>query len=289
MKKKIRFDYVYFWPKFKSEGLITRFPILSTKYEFIYDPIKPDYLFFSAFDGSMGERTTMPTPPDIGVPTIFLTAENVKPDLSRCDYAISFSYDLDSTRHIRIPNWVQRLNSVGINLESLLNTREMNFAERTKFCAYVYRNKVPLRESVFLSVSKYKSVDSPSLSQNNVPAIGPSVIDKINFLRDYKFSFAFENESSVGYTTEKLIESLISGSIPLYWGDPLVGNDFNCDAFINYDDYKNADDFVNMIVDIDNSSSLYRKIINTHIFKNNKIPDCANNDIIFNFFENIFG
>lgn len=46
---------------------------------------------------------------------------------------------------------------------------------------------------------------------------------KIAFLREYKFNVCPENSISLdgGYVTEKLPEALLSGAIPIYWGDPV--------------------------------------------------------------------
>jgi len=184
---------------------------------------------------------------------------------------------------------VLRLNLAGITLESLSHIRQTNAIKRNKFCAYVYRKCVPIRELAFESLNRYKPVDAPSLSKNNMQPIGESIQDKINFFSDYKFSFAFENSSYAGYTTEKLIESLISGNIPLYWGDPLVNQEFNGDAFLNYSNFNSLEDFANMVINVDINERLFNDMIAAPIFKENKIPDCANSQIIFNFFESILG
>lgn len=289
MKKKIRFDYVHFWPKFKSEGLITRFPILSTKYEFIYDPIKPDYLFFSAFDGSMGERMTMPTPPDLGIPTVFLTAENVVPDLTRCDYAISFTYGLDEKRHIRIPNWVQRLNQIGLSPKSLLIQNRRNDEKRSKFCAYIFRNRVALREKMFSALNQFSNVDAPSISMNNMPPIGRTPKEKLNFLASYRFNISFENSCASGYTTEKLPESLIAGAIPIYWGDPDVALDFNKEAFLDLSNFSSIDELCEEVMRIESDCGAYFRIKSEPTYNNNQLPDCADDNRILSFFEGVLG
>ena len=43
---------------------------------------------------------------------------------------------------------------------------------------------------------------------------------KLDFLRDYKFTLAVENNIWPGYTTEKLVDPMFAGSIPIYVGDP---------------------------------------------------------------------
>ena len=64
--------------------------------------------------------------------------------------------------------------------------------------------------------------------------LGHRVADKQAFLRDYKFTIAFENESHPGYTTEKIVEPMLADSIPIYWGDPLVGTDFEVESWLEH-------------------------------------------------------
>lgn len=77
-------------------------------------------------------------------------------------------------------------------------------------------------------------------------------------MKRYKFTIAFENSSSNGYTTEKLIHPLRSFSIPIYWGNSLVTKDFNPKAFINCNDYDNDfDAIIERVKELDNNPDKY--------------------------------
>jgi hypothetical protein len=85
-------------------------------------------------------------------------------------------------------------------------------------------------------------VDAPGKSMNNMKSIdefysGDMWERKKQFLREYKFTIAFENYVYPGYQTEKLYDAMQVSSIPVYCGDPLVGKIFNTDSFINASDY----------------------------------------------------
>ena len=71
----------------------------------------------------------------------------------------------------------------------------------------------------FNALSVVKHVDSGGRHLNK---IGYSVDNKMEFIKDYKFVIAFENSSYPGYTTEKILEPLVAGCIPVYWGSPAV-------------------------------------------------------------------
>jgi FkbM family methyltransferase len=58
---------------------------------------------------------------------------------------------------------------------------------------------------------------------------------KLEGIRDYKFTVVIENEKIEGYFTEKLIDALITGTVPIYWGCPDVGEFFDTSAIIAFD------------------------------------------------------
>ena len=103
-----------------------------------------------------------------------------------------------------------------------------------------------------------------------------------------KFTIAFENESHPGYATEKIIEPLIQGSIPIYWGDTTIAQDFNPDCFINVHDYDSFEDVIKEVIKIDTDENLWKRYIEAPIFKNNILPQELTNESYINFFNTIF-
>jgi hypothetical protein len=55
---------------------------------------------------------------------------------------------------------------------------------------------------------------------------------KLDALKDYAFSLIIENCRSDYYFTEKLIDSFMTGTVPIYWGCPSIGDFFNLDGMI---------------------------------------------------------
>jgi hypothetical protein len=103
---------------------------------------------------------------------------------------------------------------------------------------------VPYREEFFRQLSKYKKIDAPGLSMNNMESIdqlytGDIWQRKRQFLGEYKFTIAFENDIYPGYQTEKLYDAMQANSIPIYCGDPFIGDVFNINSFINATAYLN--------------------------------------------------
>ena len=72
-------------------------------------------------------------------------------------------------------------------------------------------------------------------SFNNV---GGKVINKIDFLSSYKFSITMENSEGDGYISEKIIDSFIAGTIPIYYGNYMIDEYINPKAYILIKDEK---------------------------------------------------
>jgi len=61
---------------------------------------------------------------------------------------------------------------------------------------------------------------------------GDSLFDKLEAHKDYRFSFIIENSKQEDVFTEKITDAFATGTIPIYWGSPTIGNHFNTDGII---------------------------------------------------------
>jgi len=78
---------------------------------------------------------------------------------------------------------------------------------------------------------KYTGVDFYGQGAENY------VSNKADGLRDYRFSIVIENSRESGYFTEKIVDCFLTGTIPIYWGDPDIGRHFMAGGFYPwYDD-----------------------------------------------------
>jgi len=214
-------------------------------------------------------------------PRIYYTGENKRPNFNVCDYAFSFDYPVNE-RNYRLP--VYRLyNQYSQAFES--RNPDKVIAENRQFCSFVNSNaNAKERIHLFDQLSKYKQVDSGGKVRNNV---GGRVPDKIEFISKYKFNIAFENSSYPGYTTEKLLEALITNTIPIYWGDPKVSNDFNTKAFINCNDFDSMDAAIDHIKKVDSDENLYRQYLSEPFLVDNQETEYCKEENILQRFEEI--
>lgn len=219
---------------------------------------EPDILFYSCFSR---EHTKFKN-----VVKVFFTEENVHPDFNECDYAIS-------CQPMQYGNRYFQLAGHNRNMDERANDRShLNINEKTRFCNFIYSNDNPLHDGARLRIefcellSKYKPVDCPGRVLHNMDSPELStryhmnwVESKVNFIRKYKFTIAWENTYGEGYTTEKLADPLMAGSVPIYWG--YVPNYINPKSIINVSDFSNFSELVEYIKYLDNDDNAYREIL----------------------------
>jgi hypothetical protein len=250
MKKTIKIYFVDFWNGFdpKENFFIKRLQLI---YNVVLD-INPEYLFYS-HNGNENLKFNCCV-------KIYFSGENDVPDFNLCDYAIAFHYIAFEDRYFRLPLYTLYDCFEKIS-DSELNLNNSAMLLNRKFCNFVVSNSKgadPIRELFFRKLCQYKKVDSGGKLFNN---IGKPVTDKLEFIKDYKFTIAFENSSASGYTTEKLIEPLAAQSIPIYWGNPNVHLDFNKKSFVCVNDFENIDQAINEIINLDTHDEAYLKML----------------------------
>jgi hypothetical protein len=111
---------------------------------------------------------------------------------------------------------------------------------------------------------------------------------KTEFLRPYKFSIAFENESKVGYTSEKLFEAMQGHGVPLYWGNPRVKEEFNPKSFLNYFDFESEEALIAKIIELDKDDAKYFEYLKQPYFYNDQPSEAFDEKKQLDFFEKIF-
>ena len=72
--------------------------------------------------------------------------------------------------------------------------------------------------------------------------LGPT--EKQHTVSGFRFALTMENFQYPGYVTEKIIDALAAGSIPLYLGAPDIGDFIPSDAFIDLRNFSSPDDLV---------------------------------------------
>jgi len=68
--------------------------------------------------------------------------------------------------------------------------------------------------------------------------------NKLEKIRNYKYGLCIENAKFPGYVTEKIVDCLVAGVIPLYMGAPNIEEFIPKTCFIDFRDYRNLDDLM---------------------------------------------
>jgi alpha(1,3/1,4) fucosyltransferase len=280
-KPTIRLDFCDFNGIDKNDNFLTR--ILSRAYRIEIND-RPDLVVYSK-ESHLHRLYTCKK--------LFWTGETIRPDFSAADYAMTCYY-IDDPRHLRLPYYVV---GSGCGPEALRKTPEEVEAvasSRREFCAFVVSNANPKRAgrrlAFFRRLSRYKRVDSGGKGMNNIGrVIAPGAEAKHDFLRNYKFNLCFENKAVEGYTTEKLVEAMWARCIPLYWGNPQVGREFNRRSFLSLHDYASEEAFLEAIAEIDRDDAKYRQMLSEPYFIDDRINEYYDENRVLEFFDRILG
>jgi hypothetical protein len=208
---------------------------------------------------------------------VYLTGENMLPDFDQCDLAYSPVEMANDSRAVRFPYYAQALPELG----SLVRPADYDaspFLDRKGFACFVASNpRGSVRNRFFRSLHRRKPVVSAGRHFNNT---GKPLADKLRLLNDFRFNLAFENTSSPGYVTEKLVEPLLAGSIPIYWGAPDVSRDFNLGCMINVADFVSDKAAIKHILEVDADHQARLALLSTPPFRANQEPACLSDDYL---------
>jgi hypothetical protein len=282
MKRKIWIDFCDFWRHVDKHNNFF-YNLLSERFD-VQIGDQPDFLIYT--NNGWAHRLH-------NCVKIYYTHEPIPPNFKECDYAFT-SFFIDDPRHMRLPWYAVLYDSPAALIRGKdFPSPQQILAEKTKFCTYVVSNHSRRRNrnrlEIFQKLSKYKQVDSGGRFMNN---IGGRILNgyegKINFMRNYKFHIAFENTSLPGYTTEKLPQAMMARTLPIYWGNRRVSEDFNPATFVDASDFPSQDALVEKIIELDRDDARYMQYFAQPYLPDNKPGEWFDRQRLLDRFEQIF-
>lgn len=199
-----------------------------------------------------------------------LFAEAFVPDFNWVDYAIGMDRMSFGNRMIRLPLRMDEF----VDLNQCRNgvDAEREFANKKHFCNFIYRNANahPSRDALFHALCRYKMVHSLGDHLNNYKGDGLFCGDgngeswltsSIRMKSDYKFTISFENALYPGYVSEKLLTTFMANSVPIYWGNPDIADEYNPEAFVNCHSFANISEVVDYVRYLDNTPEAYTAML----------------------------
>ena len=254
-KKKIKIYHKHInmrWIRLIIEDVKDYFEIEITK-------DNPDYMIYSVFgcEHLLNKYNS-------SIKIAFFTENNL-PDFTEADYALGFGHLNHLDRYFAYPYIAYLLNLKNRTEKDFKAVRDKVLAspKRQKFCAAVISNPIGFRFKFMKKLNKYKKIDNGGQVHNN---IGGPVKNKKEFLMQYKFSIAMENSEADGYASEKIIDSLWAGTIPIYYGDYMIDEYINPKTYILIRDNYEINEKIEYIKRIDNDDKLYRSILKEKVF-----------------------
>lgn len=248
MGKPIKVAFVDFEPGFVPEkSLLYRLLLQNYQVELSKEP---DYLFYSNY----GERHLR-----YDCIRIFYTREDVTPDFNFSDYAIGLDYVTLGDRYFRFPGYyLDRETFAQMNDKTYFTSS--NIRSKGCFCGFWYglEDATPERELFFERLGEYKPIDAAGALHNTQEGV---FSEKQPFLGNCKFSIAFEECSQPGYTSDVLMQAFAAQTVPIYWGNPFIGREFNTQAFVNCHDFRSWSEVIGAVRRIDQDDELYLKMM----------------------------
>jgi hypothetical protein len=198
------------------------------------------------------------------------------PDFDECDLAFTSMHMPEEPRNVRLPVYVFYTSTPEVLVKGPDYDPAKVLGDKTRFCNFLVSNpRSPMRNRMFKRLNARKAVDSGGKHFNN---LGYRVADKLAFVSQYKFTLAFENSSTPGYTTEKLLEPMSVNSLPIYWGNPDLVRDFNPDSVILAERFASLDALVDHVLEVDSNDELYLRYLRQPWFPENRVTPYFSHD-----------
>jgi len=294
MKKQIGVSFHRFWPTFDIIDFRNLFSFMSKDYEFIQVDKNPDFIFHSSYIGSRNVLSTFGNKPNI----FYQIEDWIPKNLNDASFIIHprTNLKLDSSKYLDLPSYWFQIYILGRKIEELIKS-DKSYIRKDNFCNFIYKVSNPklkqyeVRNKFYLDMSKeFGFIHCPGKSMNNSPSIDKNKkgkywrhYNKLNYIKNFKYTITFENHWAPGYITEKLIDPMLVGSIPIYWGAPKISeyHGFNKKSFIYVNDFKSNKEVINKIKRM--SKGDYERMSLEPWFIDNKIPWNAKEERVYNF------
>ncbi len=251
--KTIKIHFTGFWKSFDPQNNMFMY-ILKKRYNVVLDSVDPDFLICSPL-GKPYEYIKY------DCPRIMYTGEFLSADFNAIDYFIGYDNIDFGDRSFRFPLFLWSDDGKYLSCEPM--TREQakkELEQKDLFCNYIFGHDTALgvREKILELLEQYKRVECAGKHRNNMPGNEIYTIrTKPQIMKRCKFSITAESVCYPGYTSEKIVDAFRAKTIPVYFGDPTISNDFNHNSFIDVLQFPSIEKAVERVIEIDKDDDLY--------------------------------
>lgn len=182
------------------------------------------------------------------------------------DLSIGFDNITDNDKYIHVPFWVtwalepdETYESVKQKVALWNSANNKSYADR-RYCSFLCSHGDSGREMILSELSNIGKVDSCGRWMHNDDSLKAQFADiKVDWLKNYRFNLTPENSNAKGYVTEKLLEAIQGGCIPIYWGSNNCpdADVFNQDAIIFFNMGEKNSDVISLVAELNSDESKY--------------------------------
>jgi hypothetical protein len=184
------------------------------------------------------------------------------------DYDIIITTKKNMKNTVFLPYYIFHCVEANLNINTI-NNKYNNYYTR-KFAVFAYSNcnerfsGVKRRKQFYEKLKKRVGNNIHNLGRcyNNkkINRSGTHVGNNNQF-SEFKFVIAFENKAIEGYVSEKLINPIFAGCIPVYCGAPDVSKYINPRRIINVNDFSSDEAVFDKMLEISNNPDLFNEIV----------------------------
>lgn len=176
-------------------------------------------------------------------------------------------YPKNKMPFLYIPSYSISFAQYDISPESLI---KIHLPKKKRFCAFINSNNDAKFKGITDSQNFYNLLQN--MSENRVENLDSYLSNK-ELLSEYKFVIVFENEQIDGYISDKITNTMIAGTIPIYLGTNDVKNHFNKESFICVNDFSDWQSCINYILYLDVNENQYINMLSKPWLINNKLTE----------------
>lgn len=182
------------------------------------------------------------------------------------DLSIGFDDIHDNPRYIHVPFWImwtldpmETYESIKTKVKLWNSPENISYADR-KFCSFLCSHGDRGREMIMQELSTIDKLDSAGRWMHNDNSLKTKFGDnKLEWLKHYRFNLTPENSNGDGYVTEKLLDAICCGCVPIYWGcnnrpDPDI---FNQDSIIFFNMNRENTNTIRFIAELNADEKKY--------------------------------
>lgn len=114
--------------------------------------------------------------------------------------------------------------------------------EKTKLCSYITSFKQFTSGHIKRMELFEKLKNNPQFKDHIYGRDYRFIPDKLDGLKDYMFSIVIENSIYPKYYTEKVTDCFATGTVPIYYGDRSISEDYDINGIIFLEDLKSFED-----------------------------------------------